>query len=373
MAAEEPALIKPVRDDLIDGLRGLAILGVVLIHVVARLPDALQSCAAWLDHAGRFGVPLFFAVSGAMVSRQQVHALAPPDSFTWLLRRLRVVAIPYLLWAVVYALLGAAPLAGGAEDADAIATRVIAVGLGYSAEHLWFMPAYLGLMLAVPPLVASARGVLGVRHGRWLLRGALLATAAAQVVMLWAVERHVSAAVAPPQWVALLLQSEGRIPLQWMGFFALGWLLDEARLWQRLAGARPAWLAIGAGGVAHVWVAARAPRSPQFDDFWCAPSMAIVTAAVLVWAPPLLAAGMRRAQRWPAWLGWCGRHSLPIYLAHVAGLVVVEIAAADDWLLHRGLWLAVAMLVATVLTWLAVWGHGRLFASATAIAAAQRG
>jgi peptidoglycan/LPS O-acetylase OafA/YrhL len=364
VAARQPALnAQPcsgggARDSLLDGLRGLAILGVVLIHVVARLPEDQQAVARWLDHAGRFGVPLFLVVAGAMVSRQHVHAAVAPDSFAWLTRRLQVVAIPYVVWALAYALVEAAPLAGGWQPGEPLLTRLVAIVLGYSAEQLWYMPAYLGLLLLMVPLATAARWLRG-RFGAGPLRAVLAGLVAAQFGLLLALGQVSAAQSPPPPWAAWLLHNEGRIPLQWLGFVATGWLIDDLGGWRRLAQPplRPLWLV--AGLVLHGWVAMRPAASAQFDDFWCSTAIFWVTVAVLAWAPPLL--GAARTAGWPVWLAALGRRSLPIYLAHVAGLLAVERWAPEGWLLHRPLWLAVAVVLSVLVTAVAVRLHPRLF------------
>lgn len=350
------------RDGLIDGLRGLAMLGVIAIHLAARVPADHPAAllAQRVDHLGRFGVPLFILVLGVMAVR---HYAPRPTGLAWLGRRLVAVGWPYLVWASLYALVapwdGATsdgrPLAGDWASGEGFALRVAAIVGGYSAEHLWYMPAYLTLVLALPLLLWPVRRLLGWPDGARILAALLFGLAAAQIALLSYIEQWVRRDVTPPLLVGWLLRAEGRIALQWLGFFAAGGLLELVRSPPpTLPGFQAARAVFGVlifGGLAL-----RLPASPRFDDFWCSPAIAGSLAAFLLWAPVALQWGADA--RVVAWLRSIGRHSLPIYLSHVLWLRLGW-WAGERWGVAPGLLAAGA---ATLLgSWLYIRVHGRIF------------
>lgn len=295
------------RSTLVDGLRGLAMLGVVAIHLAARVPadSPWQGASQVVDHLGRFGVPLFLAVLG-WGAAQPDHR-RPVASLGWLGARLWAVLPAYLVWALLYAVL--APwdgdaLPGSWQPGAGLGERLWRTAAGYSAEQLWYMPAYLTLL----PLVAAVAAL-----PRRVAAGVAGAAVLGMLVLVGQVEAVVAADTTPPPLAGWILRSEGRLPLPWLGFVAAGALLARVPL-----AAGPRWLqglrlAVGMAG--HALIAQRAPSSPRFDDFWCSLAMPGSLLAFLLWAPVLLA---WLAERRPgAWLTTVGRNSLAMYLSHV--------------------------------------------------------
>lgn len=334
----------------LDFLRGLSLAAVVLIHLAARVPaDHLWARSAQiLDHFCRFGVPLFLMAHTAMVARQ---ALAQSKQPRGLWPRLRQVAVPYLAWSALYAGLGL--LDGQWQPPGTAAGWLADIALGYTAEQLWYMPAYLGALLLVPAWTALVRAVPVHRAGLILGGLALLSMTLQLAGQAWCVA--VSQVDRPPPALAgWLLRSEGRSPLHWIGFlgFGLGFGYAFARGWRPPPWSR--WLALPALGL-HLWVALRIPLAPRFDDFWCSPAMTAGWALFLLWAWPLAQLGeianSPLGKRIYQSLARLGRDSLPVYLAHVAWLRLAWWAVADTWPLPVALAVAVA----------AVWGGSALY------------
>lgn len=339
------------RSTLVDGLRGLAMLGVVAIHLAARVPadSSWQGGAQVIDHFGRFGVPLFLAVLG-WGAAQPGHR-RPVASLGWLGARLRAVLPAYLVWALLYAVL--APwdgdaLPGSWQPGEGLGERLWRTAAGYSAEQLWYMPAYLSLL----PLVALVAAL-----PRRLAAGLAALALVGMLALLGQLEAVVAADTTPPPLAGWILRSEGRLPLPWIGFVAAGALLAKVTL---VAG--PRWLqalrlAVGLAG--HVLIAQRTPGSPRFDDFWCSLAMPGSLLAFLLWAPVVLAwlAGRRPGE----WLAAIGRNSLAIYLGHVLFLRVGWAIGAPLGL-GPGLALAALTTAAGCAVYLPV--HKRLFAQA---------
>ncbi len=321
------------RNQQIDGLRGLAMLGVVAIHLAARVPadGEWQRLAQVVDHLGRFGVPLFLAVLGWGAA--QPHPRQPVASLAWLGGRLRAVLPAYLAWALLYALL--APwdgdaLPGGWLPSEGLGERLWRTLAGYSGEQLWYMPAYLSLL----PLVALA-GRLPRR-----LAGLLAATAGlAMLGLLLHVEQVVAVDTTPPVLAGWILRSEGRLPLPWLGFVGLGALAWQLPLAWGTRGLQALRLVVGLA--VHVAIALRLPSSPRFDDFWCSPAMLWSLLAFLLWAPVAVAwLGERRPG---VWLAAIGKNSLAIYLGHVLFLRL-------GWAIGAPLGLGVGLAIATLAT-----------------------
>ena len=329
----------------LDALRGLAITAVVLIHLAARVPagHAWAVAAQPIDHFCRFGVPLFLAAHTAMVARQ---ALAGPPSWRTLLERLRLVAVPYLVWSLLYGALG--PVDGQWQPPADAAGWLTEIALGYTAEQLWFMPAYLGALALVVPGAALVRAA-GRAGPPWLSLAAVVGVAlTAQVAgQAWLVTVS-QVDRAPPALAGWLLRAEGRSPLHWIGFLAVGWWigLHWTRGWRPPAWSR--WLALPALAF-HGWLALRPSQASRFDDFWCSPAMTGVFVLFLLWGWPLV---VRLESIKAPWMQWfcavlvrLGRDSLPVYLAHVAWLRLAWWALGDRWPLPASL---AAATVATV-------------------------
>ena len=330
----------------LDFLRGLAIVAVVLIHLAARVPAShgWAFAAQWLDHFCRFGVPLFLAAHTAMVVRR---ALGVGPRRAGLRLRWRTVVVPYLLWSALYAGLGL--LDGQWQPPATAAGWLYDLTLGYTAEQLWFMPAYLGALVLVPLWAALVRGWARA-PGRWpWLAGMAVLLAAAQLAgQVWLVAVS-SVDRAPPPLAGWLLRAEGRSPLHWIGCLGAGVGIGAAlaRGWRPPPWSR--WLALPALAL-HAWVALRPPQAPRFDDFWCSPAMSGGFALFLLWAWPLAQWSEAAAVPVVRWvyngLSRLGRDSLPLYLAHVAWLRLAWWAVGETWPLPAALAAAALAVVA---------------------------
>jgi len=98
---ERPAWLPAYVPEL-DGLRGIAILGVVLFHCVPRLAGTwLYKPLRW----GWAGVPLFFVLSGFLITSILIEARDKPHYFRnfYARRALRIWPVYILLLAVCYA------------------------------------------------------------------------------------------------------------------------------------------------------------------------------------------------------------------------------------------------------------------------------
>lgn len=334
------------RDPDIDALRGMAMVAVVAIHLCARIPasSAWYASGRWIDHFCRFGVPLFLGVLGWSVGK---GADSIGDWPAWLRRRLGAVGPAYLAWAVIYGI--AAPIDGeglGLAGDAGWPTRLLSALFGYGGEQLYYMTAYFGLLLVAPLVGLAVRG-----RSRVALTLAL-AGLALNGWLLWQTEQLVQANRPLRGLAGFMLQTEARTPLHWFGFFLAGVAIGAVPNLPKV----PRWLAVAALA-AHGWMALRPQVTAAFDDFWCAPILIAVSAAFLLWAPAVAAAGRHAAIM--AKLRQLGEHSYGVYLSHVLWLRLA-------WLGGKHLPVPAGVAVAAAATWLgcALYAplHLRLFA-----------
>ena len=99
------------RFELLDALRGIAILAVMLLHFAERGVDSgdqLIYARVWpvLQH-GYLGVQLFFVISGYCITAALYNAIERMNSFQYfLVRRLRRIFPPYWASMVLVVVLG---------------------------------------------------------------------------------------------------------------------------------------------------------------------------------------------------------------------------------------------------------------------------
>jgi peptidoglycan/LPS O-acetylase OafA/YrhL len=88
----------------LDGVRGLAILSVLITHLFPRFPDSgIGAVGNQLITAGAFGVDLFFALSGFLVTGTLIDSKKQPKYFRefYAKRLLRLFPVYYLYLAIV--------------------------------------------------------------------------------------------------------------------------------------------------------------------------------------------------------------------------------------------------------------------------------
>lgn len=126
----------------------VAIIGIVGIHVCGhlvlgwgRVDATVWHFANLVDSAGRFGVPLFVMVSGAMLLRPSPDAVG---AFYW--RRASRIAVPLVVWTVFYLWFDAWTL--GREVTAHTFVQGFLWGRPY--YHLYFLYVVAGLYLVTP-------------------------------------------------------------------------------------------------------------------------------------------------------------------------------------------------------------------------------
>ena len=323
MTSPPTAPAAPERVPALDGLRGVAILLVLVLH--AALPGVAVDNLVhppqlhgylWVALLGWCGVDVFFVLSGFLITGILVRAKGSPHYFRdfYARRALRIFPLYYavLLW-LLYGP-GRAP-ASSAEQWSSLfyvqnwlygahgdlgdAARTITWSLAIEEQFYLLWPA---LVAFVSPR-ALVRLCVGVIVGAVVLRAGLVAAGAEHVYYLTPCRLDALAAGALLAVVPLPSARLGRALLVG-GLLVLG----------------------SAAAVAGTPL----PHSPPMQAFGLVGSMALATGLLV------LARGdgaIARVARW-RWLAVFGRYSYCIYLTHV---LVIE--AVGRWLQERtGTW-----------------------------------
>ncbi len=175
----------PARLTALDHIRGIAMLGVIGIHVGSfslSNPDLNIELFALLEVVTRFSVPIFFFVSAfGLFYRLDIHA---PFSYgTFMKRRLRTVLIPYLVWTLLYRFHYSMNFHDwNVWDPFALLTTVF---FGLGSYHLYFMVILIWFYALMPVWIACMKRLtrpIPMLAGLFLLQ---LAFNHWSTVMLW--------------------------------------------------------------------------------------------------------------------------------------------------------------------------------------------
>ena len=139
----------------LDWVRAVSITAVLMIHASANFaarPSSLAllgvTPAFFCNQAARFGVPMFFLLSGLSLGLSPRRVTLPDF---WL-RRLRRVGLPYLGWTLFYFLVALWHGQGAGSVPGVLRLLGRDLLLGGAASHLWFIPPLLELYLLYPLL-----------------------------------------------------------------------------------------------------------------------------------------------------------------------------------------------------------------------------
>jgi len=89
----------------IDGLRVIAILGVILIHTTTRVLEVTHynlnfyAETLFLNQFARYAVPLFFLISGFVLELNYKEDL---NFWAYIKKRFSKIFIPYIIWSLIY-------------------------------------------------------------------------------------------------------------------------------------------------------------------------------------------------------------------------------------------------------------------------------
>jgi fucose 4-O-acetylase-like acetyltransferase len=287
------------RTDWVDAAKGLGILLVVVGHVIGGMHDAgmlsADDALVTLNYfIYVFHMPLFFLLSGLFVPRR---VEANPRQF--LVGSVRRLVVPYFLWSVIQ--LGVIHLAGNAvnKPTPLEAGRLVAL-LWQPTSQYWYLHA-LVLMHVAAALFYRRLGESG------LFLGALVALG-------------VKGLFDPPEVLANFCR--------FFAFYATGVALG-ARIQRKELHEISFGFTVCAAVCWLMLAQAALRRGAGYWDVAAAPAAALGTIA---W----LGLSQRAQVRHAAVLRYLGRHSMPIFLAHVIFSAGARVTFAE----------------------LAPWGHG---------------
>ncbi len=320
----------------LDGLRGLAILAVVLYHCNPRLRGTwLYRASLW----GWAGVILFFVLSGFLITSILLTTRDKPHYFHnfHARRALRIWPVYLLLLAVVYL---NAPWFVGPSVGDAIRTAPWLAYL-FCVQNLFHLtlPPSLGPTWALA--IEEQYYFLWAPVVRWLRRPWMLSTLLASLLVVSPALRRL-----PPHWLTpthTLIHLDG---IAWGSLLAIGIYT--------LPLSRRAWLGLGLGGLAMGFLLAGtlAGGTAYLDSALAVGFAGLVLALVAsTGARNPLSAALRRG---PA--AFYGRISYGLYMMHIS--VFIYLGSFDVAMNRYGtegnlaivaMRLAVSTAVATVL------------------------
>jgi len=175
----------------LTGLRGLAALGVVLLHahMLAGHPPDVPAPLAYLFNMGWSGVDVFFTLSAFLltlpfVEAQERGAVEPSLRAYWRHRAWRILPAYWtqvaILLALAFAGITAASLWDRPDAASVLRTALflynLAPGYGAAVPTWWTLPVEIGFYLLLPVFARL------LRPGRW---GWLLLAIAASLAWRW--------------------------------------------------------------------------------------------------------------------------------------------------------------------------------------------
>ncbi|MDT0399597.1 MULTISPECIES: acyltransferase family protein [Streptomyces] len=314
----------------VDLLRVVCTAAVVLVHAAAEFTDAGHRTTGILgDSAGRFAVPVFFAMAGwaALVG-------SPVRGDAQLLTRLGRVLRPMAVWTVLY-LLWQYAAGPSFEDGAAREAGNALSGSVEAAFHLWYLYIYVPLLLLLGVAVLVVQRRPAPRRSLILLAAFAVAPAAAG-------DLKTLTGLPLPAW-------------NWsVSLYALGYALAGAALLAaRRPGPRGLWIAGVAAGLVALTVYQFTVRHPAA---YGSAAVAAVTFAVVG-----ATAGVRVPERARAVLRRLSDASFGTYLVHLL-LVMLLVRPAAQHVSHgiaAPLALAVTAAGAVVLSFAAsvLWGR----------------
>lgn len=206
----------------LDILRALAAIAVVMIHVtatpMATLPVSSRSFfwVSLLNQWSRFSIPAFVLITGLVLW----VTYGDRTDFAWgefFRKRLKAIAVPYLVWTVLYLLLRARIEGSWSQLPQNFFWSTIQ---GSAMYQLYFIALIFQFYLLFPLVRPLARG-------RWLGVAVGLAVIF-QGILMWDTYYGLFTQQATAPWALGILRWRDRLFPWWLGYFMVGaWMATQ--------------------------------------------------------------------------------------------------------------------------------------------------
>ncbi|KIL45015.1 acyltransferase [Jeotgalibacillus soli] len=285
----------------LDYLRIYALLAVVTIHVSASIVSAnpLETGELrWLsgnfyETLARASVPIFVMISGALL----LNDSRPLPTSQFLKKRVSKIAIPLLLWSILYYSAGAF----SSRYIFSIEDFIVKFLNGYIIYHLWFMYMILGLYLITPLVKILVQNAIkrDVEYflGLWIL---------ASVVLNFM-----------EYLVGYSLNIELFFVTNYVGYFVLGYYLFKYQLSKKNIIYSQFFLALGLLGTFCLTYYGTISNNGVFDDYWYeyhSITVLFSSVGIFILFKDIL---FKSKQDMDDKLKWFSQASFGIYLVHV--------------------------------------------------------
>lgn len=310
----------------LDIIRAVAAFAVVMIHVTASpmvmLPTDSRSffLYSFINQWSRFSIPAFVLITG-LVLFYTYGQREPFKTGEFLVKRLQAIAIPYLVWTVIYMIWRSRIEASWPQFWPNLA---LAIPRGTAMYQLYFIVLIFQFYLLFPLIRPLGRS-------RWLglaVGGALLF----QFLLMWDTYYGLFTQHLTAPWAVDILRWRDRLFPWWLGYFIAGLFL-ASRIDQALELARRyVWPLLALTGGLLTWVMV------EYMQAMAQPGMTVGFAATgfrpsaylysIVAVVALLGFGGWSLGRGDGWLNRIllefGKHSFGIFLVHPLLLDLTE-------------------------------------------------
>jgi peptidoglycan/LPS O-acetylase OafA/YrhL len=324
----------------LDVLRGVAILLVICAHLPAIAPGGwFGAIYHWWQHKGLMGVPLFFALSGYLISGLIFNEIRRYGSFhpgRFLIRRsLKLYPAYFVFLIYLIAMPTMKAIVGGGDAGAAAATMASRLAPSFfflqsyigqnPATHTWSLAVeeHFYLLLPFAVLLLYQRGKL-----QWLMWACLLSP------VIFTVVRLIGNGLGDP-WLPSLLATHTRIDNLAIGVGIRAVQEFHPAVFEKLGGARGWWLVLGIALVPIPII--YMPASVVSSGLILLGTLHCRVEDFGRMAKPLMP--------FARGLGWIGLHSYSIYLWHVTMMGIVDekilsrlgfdLSQPGPWILNR--------------------------------------
>jgi surface polysaccharide O-acyltransferase-like enzyme len=316
-----------------DFIKGVAMLGVILIHVTATIMEKVPANEGGIflaiNQICRFSVPVFFMLSGLFLFYRYYGSEFSLAQF--LRKRARFIIVPYLIWSLIYMTYSwffHQPVPHTPKD---FAVKLLT---GQAYYHLYFVCVMVQFYLILPVLFWGFRRFGGL-------------TMVALSLMLYAITVTVM-----PVWSAYRDNAISLFP-NWLFYFCLGgWMGQRVdRLRQMIDRLPKAGVSLIFGSMVILTLTESFfYKSYGFNNF----TVTLYSiASLFIW--------LQLGGRWKSsWITVLGRYSYGVYLVHP--IILDLLKQVVPYLFPNATWQEFSFMLVTVtgLSWMMVWVFNRI-------------